>query len=183
MFSPVESQAIFLSKETPIVSVGLRTAEVSYTNQNKTAWNSKSDKWWVNHFTSVQTFSGVNESFSLAKYFHPFKFLTFRQFICPLSLFLKEIPFPSFPNTTDLKIWASFNVLFDWLNRFDDLPLFIKSHVESRDVPKKLTQHLYDLRFSRRFILVRVAYLSSSKVYTNNWGLFGKENYLAFDWW
>jgi hypothetical protein len=37
MFSPVESQVIFLSKETPIVSVGLRTAEVLYTNQNKTA--------------------------------------------------------------------------------------------------------------------------------------------------
>ena len=36
-FPPVESQVIFLSKETPIVSVGLRTAEVSYTNQNKTA--------------------------------------------------------------------------------------------------------------------------------------------------
>jgi hypothetical protein len=36
MFSPVERQVIFLSKETPIVSVGLRTAEVSYTNQNKT---------------------------------------------------------------------------------------------------------------------------------------------------
>jgi hypothetical protein len=34
MFPPVESQVIFLSKETPIVSVGLRTAEVSYTNQN-----------------------------------------------------------------------------------------------------------------------------------------------------
>jgi hypothetical protein len=41
MFSPVESQVIFLSKETPIVSVGLRTAEVSYTNQNKTAWKSE----------------------------------------------------------------------------------------------------------------------------------------------
>jgi len=37
MFSPVESQVIFLSKETPIVSVGLRNAEVPYTNQNKTA--------------------------------------------------------------------------------------------------------------------------------------------------
>jgi hypothetical protein len=35
MFPPVESQVIFISKETPIVSVGLRTAEVSYTNQNK----------------------------------------------------------------------------------------------------------------------------------------------------
>ena len=34
MFPPVESQVIFLSKETPIVSVGLRTAEVSYTKQN-----------------------------------------------------------------------------------------------------------------------------------------------------
>ena len=71
----------------------------------------------------------------------------------------------------------------DWLNRFDDLPLFIKSHVESRDVPNKSTQHLYDLRFSRHFVLVRVAYLSSSEAYTNNWGLFGKNNYLAFDWW
>ena len=35
MFSPVESQLIFLSRETPIVSVDLRTAEVPYTNQNK----------------------------------------------------------------------------------------------------------------------------------------------------
>ena len=26
-------------------------------------------------------------------------------------------------------------------------------------------------------------YLSSSEAYTNNWGLFGKENYLTFDWW
>jgi ABC-type uncharacterized transport system fused permease/ATPase subunit len=41
MFPPVESQVIFLSKETPIVSVGLRTAEVSYTNQNKMAWKSE----------------------------------------------------------------------------------------------------------------------------------------------
>jgi hypothetical protein len=41
MFPPVESQVIFLSKETPIVSIGLRTAEVSYTNQNKTAWKSE----------------------------------------------------------------------------------------------------------------------------------------------
>jgi hypothetical protein len=32
---------IFLSKETPIVSIGLRTAEVSYTNQNKTACKSE----------------------------------------------------------------------------------------------------------------------------------------------
>jgi ABC-type amino acid transport system permease subunit len=41
MFPPVGSQVIVLSKETPIVSVGLRTAEVSYTNQNKTAWKSE----------------------------------------------------------------------------------------------------------------------------------------------
>jgi hypothetical protein len=31
--------------------------------------------------------------------------------------------------------------------------------------------------------LIRVGYLSSSEAYTNNWGLFGKENCLAFDWW
>ena len=43
MFPPVESQVIFLSKETPIVSVRLRTAEVSYTNQNKTA--EQSENW------------------------------------------------------------------------------------------------------------------------------------------
>jgi hypothetical protein len=43
------------------------------------------------------------------------------------------------------------------------------------------TQRLYDFGFSRRFVLVRVWYLSSSEAYTNNWGLFGKENYLTFD--
>jgi hypothetical protein len=32
------------------------------------------------------------------------KFLTLRQFISPLSLFLKEIPFTSFTNAIDLKI-------------------------------------------------------------------------------
>ena len=42
---------------------------------------------------------------------------------------------------------------------------------------------MYDFGFSRRFVLVRVWYLSSSEAYTNNWGLFGKDNYLPFDWW
>jgi hypothetical protein len=42
---------------------------------------------------------------------------------------------------------------------------------------------MYDFGFSRHFGLVRVWYLSSSEAYTNNWGLFGKENYLTFDWW
>ena len=41
MFPPVERQVIFLSKDTPIVSVGLWAAEVSYANQNKTAWKSE----------------------------------------------------------------------------------------------------------------------------------------------
>jgi hypothetical protein len=99
-----------------------------------------------------------------------------------LPLFERN-PLPSSPSTTDLKIWASSNGRFDWLNRFDNLSLFIKSHVKSRDVPKKITKHLYDLRFSRRFVLVRVAYLSSSQAHTNNRGVFGKENYLPFDWW
>ena len=48
---------------------------------------------------------------------------------------------------------------------------------------KWLSQHLYDLRFSRHYVVVRVGYLSSSEAYTNNWGLFGKEHYLAFDRW
>jgi hypothetical protein len=71
MFPPVESQVICLSKEILMVNVGLRTAEVSYMNQNKTAW--KSEVVQMLYFTSVQTFPGVNESFWLAKYFHPFK--------------------------------------------------------------------------------------------------------------
>ena len=121
MFSPVESQVIFLSKETPVVSVGLQTAEVSYTNQNKTAWKSEvvQTLGWPLPIC-VQTFTCVNESFWLAKYFHPIqitlKFLTFRQFICPLSMFLKEIPFASFTNAIDMKIESS-NGLFDWLNK------------------------------------------------------------------
>ena len=32
------------------------------------------------------------------------KFLTLRQFICPLSLFLKEIPFASLTDAIDVKI-------------------------------------------------------------------------------
>jgi hypothetical protein len=32
-------------------------------------------------------------------------------------------------------------------------------------------------------VLFCVWYLSSSEAYTNNWGLFGKENYSTFDWW
>ena len=32
------------------------------------------------------------------------KFLTLRQFICPLSLFLIEIPFASLTNAIDVKI-------------------------------------------------------------------------------
>jgi hypothetical protein len=68
MFPPVESQVIFLSKETPIVSVGLRTAEVSYTNQYKTAWKSEvvQTLGWPLPIC-VQTFPCVNESFWLAK--------------------------------------------------------------------------------------------------------------------
>jgi hypothetical protein len=60
-----------LSKETPIVSVDLRTAEVSYTNQNKTAWKSEvvQTMGWPLPIC-VQTFPCVNESFWLAKYFH-----------------------------------------------------------------------------------------------------------------
>jgi hypothetical protein len=47
----------------------------------------------------------------------------------------------------------------------------------------KCTDHVYDLRFSRRFVLVRVAYLSRSEAYTYNSDVFGTEDYLAFDWW
>ena len=59
MFPPVESQVIFISKEIPIVSVGLRTAEVSYTNQNKTKRreNPKSYKPWDDHFPFVYRLS------------------------------------------------------------------------------------------------------------------------------
>jgi len=63
MFSLVESQVLFLSKEIPVVSVDLRTAEVPTRIKTKRRENRKSDKCWVNHFTSVQTFPSVNESF------------------------------------------------------------------------------------------------------------------------
>ena len=49
MFSPFESQVIVLSKEIPIVSVGLRNAEVAYMNQNKTAWTSEVEQILVDH--------------------------------------------------------------------------------------------------------------------------------------
>jgi hypothetical protein len=55
MFPPVESQVIFLSKETPIVSVDLRTAEVSYTNQSKTAWKSEVEGVFVCKFRIYST--------------------------------------------------------------------------------------------------------------------------------
>jgi hypothetical protein len=74
MFPPVESQVIFLSKETPIVSVDLRNAEVSYTNQSKTAWKSEvvQTLGWPLPIC-VQTLPSVNESFWLAKFIHPNK--------------------------------------------------------------------------------------------------------------
>jgi hypothetical protein len=125
MFPPVESQVMFLSKESPIVSVGLRTAEVPYTNQNKTAWKSKSDKWWVNHFTSVQTFPGVNESFWLAKYFHPFKlrsnFLPFANVYALYVCFWKKSPFH--PSQTP-QTWKYERVLTGVLIGWTDLTTF-----------------------------------------------------------
>jgi hypothetical protein len=75
------------------------------------------------------------------------KFLTLRQFICPLSLFLKEIPFASLTNAIDMKI------------------------------ERVLTRFL--IGWNRLFSQSK----SPLEPYTNNWGLFGKENYLTFDWW
>ena len=46
---------------------------------------------------------------------------------------------------------------------------------------KWLSQHL-SFVFQAVFVLVRVEYLIISEAYTNNWDLFGKDNYLAFDW-
>jgi hypothetical protein len=69
---PVLSNLV--KKQAWFTSVILRTAEVSYMNQNKTAWKSE-----VVHLLDwplpicAQTFPCVNESFWLAKYFHPFK--------------------------------------------------------------------------------------------------------------
>jgi hypothetical protein len=63
---------------------------------------------------------------------------------------------PKHHRLENMREGESSNWRFDWLNRFDDLPLFIKSHVESRDVPKQLSHHLSYFRFSRRFVLVRV---------------------------
>ena len=95
----LEKNSIFYTyqgkTETPIVSVASELLRCPTRIKTKRRENRKSDKWWVNHFTSVQTFPSVNESFWLAKYFHPFKLRS------------------NFPNTTDLKIWASSNGNFD----------------------------------------------------------------------
>jgi hypothetical protein len=47
-----------------------------------------------------------------------------------------------------LKIWES----FDWLNRLNSQPLWESLYIDV----KWLSQHLPYLRFSRRFVLVRV---------------------------
>ena len=60
MFPPVESQVIFLSKETPIVSVGLRTAEVSYTNQNNLFQPIKKPVRTLSIFTSMAFVKDAN---------------------------------------------------------------------------------------------------------------------------
>jgi hypothetical protein len=73
--------------------------------------------------------------------------------------------------------------LFSQSKRPLELAHIFKSVVFGKDGKGISFKNRYDLRFSRRFVLVRVAYLSSSKAYTNNWGLFGTDNYLAFDWW
>jgi hypothetical protein len=70
MFSPDESQVIFLSKE----SVGLRTAEVSYTNQNKTACKSEVVQMLGWPLPICVDFPmRKRRLFWLAKYFHPFQ--------------------------------------------------------------------------------------------------------------
>jgi hypothetical protein len=68
----------------------LRTAEVSYTNQNKTAWKSEvvQTLGWPLPIC-VQTFPCVNESFWLAKYFHPFK-LWF-SYLTPIYMSFKSV--------------------------------------------------------------------------------------------
>jgi hypothetical protein len=60
---------------------------------------------------------------------------------------------------------------------------FVDTMERVRTAKEEQHYHLHDLRFSRRFVLVRVAYLSSSEAYTYNSDVCGKENYLAFDWW
>ena len=121
MFSPVESQVIFLSKETPIVSVGLRTAEVSYTN--KTAWKSEVVQalgWPLP--ICVQTFTCVNESFWLAKYFHPFKlrknFLPFTN-LYPLKYVFERNSFCILDKRHRHENWESSNGLFDWVKQIN----------------------------------------------------------------
>ena len=101
------------------------------------------------------------------------KFLTLRQCISPLSLFLKEIPFASLTNAIDFKIER---VLTGFLISWNRLFSQSKSTLELSQPSKCTTSDFHA-------VLVRVWYLSSSEAYTNNWDLFGKENYLTFDWW
>ena len=109
VFPPVGGQVVFLSGEAPVVGVGLRAAEVSYTNQDETAWGSEVVQalgWPLP--ICVQTFPCVGESFWLARCFHPFKlwwgFLPYANLCVLLGLFLKEVPFASLAGAMDVRV-------------------------------------------------------------------------------
>ena len=73
MFPPVESQVIILSKEIPIVSVGLRTADVSYTNQSKTAWKSEVVHMLGYFFRNSRLYMTFDEKGKVIKSVQPIK--------------------------------------------------------------------------------------------------------------
>ena len=108
MFSPVENQVIFLSKETTIVSVGLRKCwgtlhEPKQNGVKIEVWQMLGQPLHICVDFPMRK-RVILIIYILSSIQITLKCLTFRQFICPLSLFLKEISFASFTNAIDLKI-------------------------------------------------------------------------------
>jgi hypothetical protein len=71
-----ESQVIFPSKETQIVSVDLRTAEVPYTNQSKTTWKSEVGQMLGQLFRNIsRLYMTFDHKGKVVKSVHPIFFL------------------------------------------------------------------------------------------------------------
>ena len=78
----------------------------------------------------------------------------------------------------DFACFYGFTITLDRSNEFWSLQFKQLMYTRGLDAPGKNPQ-LYNTTRGETDLL---AFLSSSEAYTNNWGLFAKENCLALDW-